>query len=529
MRASVWTVCASPAPSAAVELRAVFERVLSGEPQRTESAFRAASGRILYHDELFNPIRDVENEVIGVSVFVRDVTQRRHAEQTLQAVIKGTSASLGESFFRSLVVELTLALNARYAMVAEISNAGTQRVRSVAVCAADRILDNLEFALDGTLCAEAVGCDTFLYVPNVSALFPSDPLVAQFNIRSFLGVRLTAASGEVLGVLAVMHDKELRELALGQNILNIFAARAGAELERLQAESERRRTLAILDEAGDFIASFDLQGNLLYLNAAARRMFGIAHDEDVHQPPHRANSTPRSASLCSGSTAIPTAIRTGAVDGRIRRCRGPMASEVPVSKLLIAHRTQERRGGVSVHHHARSLRAEGIRAGAAPARREPAHGAADRQRRQLGARPGRRRAASGPSRCIASPAPTRRPSEPTHASWLELVHPDDLARLLRRNRRRARRPARVSDRPSHPLARRLVRHVHTRAEVVRDEFGRGGAAGRHHARHHRAQAGARRRCAAASAASGSWWRAPTWCRGRPMLRTCASPMSVRRR
>src|SRR3954452_6002434 len=190
------------------ELRAVLERVLSGEPQRTESVFRAASGRVLYHDELFNPIRDVENEVGGVSVFVRDVTQRRHAEQTLQAVIKGTSASLGQSFFRSLVVELTLALNARYAMVAEISNAGAPRVHSVAVCAADRILDNLEYALDSTLCAEVVGCDTFLYVPNVSALFPSDPLVAQFNIRSFLGVRLTTASGEVLGVLAVMHDKE---------------------------------------------------------------------------------------------------------------------------------------------------------------------------------------------------------------------------------------------------------------------------------------------------------------------------------
>jgi len=457
-------------PERAVELRAVLERVLSGEPQRTESAFRAASGRILYHDELFNPIRDVENEVGGVSVFVRDVTQRRHAEQTLQAVIKGTTASLGESFFRSLVVELTLALNARYAMVAEISNAGTQRVRSVAVCAADCILDNLEFALHGTLCAEAVGCDTFLYVPNVSALFPSDPLVAQFNIRSFLGVRLTAASGEVLGVLAVMHDKELRELALGQNILNIFAARAGAELERLQAESERRRTLAILDEAGDFIASFDLQGNLLYLNAAARRMFGIAHDEDIHRR-HIGEFQSAQHFALLGQHAIPTAIRTGVWMGE-STLRRPDASEVPVSKLIIAHRTQSG----EVEYLSTIMRDLSEHKASEQALRQREESL--RMAQQIGNVGSWERDLeadllhwSEQMYRITGTDPAI--FRPTHASWLELVYAEDLARLYAatEDALAGRRAFLIDHRIRLPEG--LVRHVHTRAEVVRDEFGRG--------------------------------------------------------
>jgi diguanylate cyclase (GGDEF)-like protein/PAS domain S-box-containing protein len=451
------------------ELRAVFARVLDGEPQRAESAFRAASGRLCYHDELFSPIRDVGDEVTGVSVFVRDVTQRRHAEQTLQAVIKGTSATLGESFFRSLVVELTLALNARHAMVAEVNSAGPQRVRSVAICAADRILDNLEFALAGTLCAETLDCPTFLYVPNVSALFPSDPLVAELNIRSFLGVRLTAASGEVLGLLAVMHDEELAELALGQNLLNIFAVRAGAELERLQVESERRRTLAILDEAGDFIASFDLQGNLLYLNAAARRMFGIAHDEDIHgRHLGEFHSAQRFALL--EQSAIPTAVRSGLWMGESTLAR-PDGSEMPVSKLVIAHRAKS--GEVEylstilrdlTEHkeaeHALRQREESLRV----AQQIGNVGSWERDLETDALR------WSEQMYRITGTDPAS--FEPTCARWLELVHPDDVSRLYAviEDALAGRRAFLIDHRIRLPEG--LVRHVHTRAEVTRDESGR---------------------------------------------------------
>jgi diguanylate cyclase (GGDEF)-like protein/PAS domain S-box-containing protein len=456
-------------PDRTQELRAVFERVLNGEPQRTESAFRAASGRIHYHDELFNPIRDVENQVSGVSVFVRDVTQRRHAEHTLQAVIKGTSASVGESFFRSLVVELTLALSARYAMVAELNGAGQQRVRSVAVCAADRLLDNLEFALEGTLCAEAVGCATFLYVPNVAVLFPSDPLVAQLNIRSFLGVRLTAASGEVLGVLAVMHDQELRELALGQNILNIFAARAGAELERLQAEAERRRTLAILDEAGDFIASFDLQGNLLYLNAAARRMFGIAHDEDIHRR-HIGEFQSAQRFALLEQLAIPTAIRTGLWMGESTLLR-PDGAQLPVSKLIIAHRAKT--GEVEYLSTIMRDLSEHKQSEQALRQREESL----RMAQQIGNVGSWERDLESDTlhwseQMYRITGTDPQSFEPTHVTWLDLVHPEDLTRLyaVTEDALDGRRAFLIDHRIRLPEG--LVRHVHLRAEVVRDDTGR---------------------------------------------------------
>jgi diguanylate cyclase (GGDEF)-like protein/PAS domain S-box-containing protein len=451
------------------ELSEIFERVLSGEPQRIESAFRSATGRLRYHDELFNPIRGVDDEIAGISVFVRDVTQRRHAEQTLRAVINGTAAALGESFFRSLVVELTTALSARYAMVAEVAAAGPPRVRSVAVCAADRILDNVEFSLEGTLLAEAVDCTSFLYVPNVTALFPSDPLVAQLNIRSFLGVRLTAASGAVLGVLAVMHDKELNELALGQNILNIFAARAGAELERLQAESERRRTLAILDEAGDFIASFNLQGNLLYLNAAARRMFGIAHDADIrHRHIGEFHSPERFALL--NQQALPTAMRSGIWIGESTLLR-PDGSEFPVSKLIIAHRDKTGQ----VEYLSTIMRDLSEHKTAEQALRQREEGL--RMAQQIGNVGSWERDLETDALHWSEQMYRITGTDPaqfrlTHANWLGLVHTEDLARLytVTEDALAGRRNFLIDHRIRLPDG--LVRHVHARAEVVRDTSGR---------------------------------------------------------
>ncbi len=115
-------------PERQEEVRGMFARVLAGERQRAESMFRTPAGEVRYADELYNPIFDAAGKVIGASVFVRDVTSRRHAEQTIQAVVKGTSASLGEQFFRSLVLELAAALNTRYALVAEVASPGAHPV-----------------------------------------------------------------------------------------------------------------------------------------------------------------------------------------------------------------------------------------------------------------------------------------------------------------------------------------------------------------------------------------------------------------
>ncbi len=221
-------------------------RALQGERQRIESITRLPNGRVVYQDEAFNPVCDASGAVTGISIFVRDVTRRRHTQHTIQRIVEATASTVGEAFFRALVREIAVALESRYACVCELTEDG--RMRSVAMCGDGRVMENLTYDLPGTPCAAVLESGTQLYASGVQALFPADQALRELGVESYMGVALHTASGQPLGLVAVLHDRPMHRTDLAQDLLTIAAARAAAELERLQIEAERNATLAALRE-----------------------------------------------------------------------------------------------------------------------------------------------------------------------------------------------------------------------------------------------------------------------------------------
>jgi GAF domain-containing protein len=84
--------------------------------------------------------------------------------------------------------------------------------------------------------------------------------------EGYLGIPLCNASGEVIGHLAVLDDKPIVETPQGRSLLSIFAARAGAELERLHAEEELRLAMAEVERLKN-----RLQAENVYLQEEIRR------------------------------------------------------------------------------------------------------------------------------------------------------------------------------------------------------------------------------------------------------------------
>jgi formate hydrogenlyase transcriptional activator len=81
-----------------------------------------------------------------------------------------------------------------------------------------------------------------------------------------MGLPILNAAAQVIGHLAVLDDKPMPEDARGLAVLKIFAARAGAEFERLQAEQELHRALAEVETLKD-----RLQEENVYLQEEIRR------------------------------------------------------------------------------------------------------------------------------------------------------------------------------------------------------------------------------------------------------------------
>jgi signal transduction histidine kinase/uncharacterized protein YhfF len=101
--------------------------------------------------------------------------------------------------------------------------------------------EGYEFDLDDSMPCSVVRREGMLVLPDgTCARFPGDRYVRDFGLDSYLGVALPGAGDEHVGYVALMSsrpmDPDEDELA----VLRIFAARAGAEIERRRHQAALR-------------------------------------------------------------------------------------------------------------------------------------------------------------------------------------------------------------------------------------------------------------------------------------------------
>src|SRR5215467_4985150 len=167
----------------------------------------------------------------------RDISDELGA---LRAIFEETARHTGQEFFQSLVRHLAAAVGTRYAFVAEF--AGGTMARTLAFWFRDHIADNIEWDVTGTPCEDVVRGNLCHHPSGVSQQFPADRLLVDWGIESYLGVPLCDARGRHLGHLAVFDDRPMPAEPRKLFTFRIFATRAAAELERLQAEERLRES-----------------------------------------------------------------------------------------------------------------------------------------------------------------------------------------------------------------------------------------------------------------------------------------------
>src|SRR5262245_27657652 len=119
----------------------------------------------------------------------------------LRALVEGTAAYTGDTFFQALVRHLAMATGARYAFVAEF--VPPDRARTIAFWAVDRIAESIEWDLRGTPCEDVIRGELCHHPTGVWERFPDDKPLVEMRIESYLGVPLTDAARKTLGHLAI--------------------------------------------------------------------------------------------------------------------------------------------------------------------------------------------------------------------------------------------------------------------------------------------------------------------------------------
>jgi signal transduction histidine kinase len=194
----------------------------------------------------------VELMIVAIDRLQAEILEREKSEQILRSIVEGTVSVTGVDFFRSLVRSLAQALDVRYAFISECMDAPPTRVRSFAFWQGNEFGEEFEYDLHGTPCERIVGSNSYQCFPTqLQSLFPEDRDIVDMSAQSYAGIPLLTSTGELLGHLAVLDDKSMESTERNQAILEIFAARAAAEMERLQIE----KALARLAEIGELAAT----------------------------------------------------------------------------------------------------------------------------------------------------------------------------------------------------------------------------------------------------------------------------------
>ena len=215
----------------------VAGRSASGSDEPYEHVARRRDGTP-FPVEVRSSTIPLEGREVRVSA-IRDITERRRTDDLLLTIARGVAAQTGESFFRSLVEQLAIGLEADVAFVGALAPDG-RTMRVVAAHGRDGMSEGHAYPLDGTPCETVLGHPVVIYTTGVAARFPRDPALARKGIDAYAGASLSNAHGKPAGVLVVMHRRPFPSLGRVESVLRIFAVRAAAEMEHSRTEHERR-------------------------------------------------------------------------------------------------------------------------------------------------------------------------------------------------------------------------------------------------------------------------------------------------
>lgn len=228
----------------ALILPILTEHIERGTSYSLEFRMRHADGRWIWIEGSggvveYDPISNRPLRVCGTH---QDISERKHAEETLHTLMRSMAEITGEDFFQQVARELCRWFDADGANIGEVMDGN--RITSLATLIDGKTLENYQYPLKGTPCQQVVLHGPSLYPQGVQDLFPGDEDLILLNIEGYAGVPLRDIDGGILGLVWVISRKPLRLESDWKAVMEIIAARISAEIARKRAmqQLEHRAT-----------------------------------------------------------------------------------------------------------------------------------------------------------------------------------------------------------------------------------------------------------------------------------------------
>lgn len=179
----------------------------------------------------------------------QEIIERQETEFTLKTILAGTASLTGEKFLPALATHLAQSLNVKYVFITELIDKENLKVKTLTFCENQTMLDNFEYSLENTPCREVIEKKLpVCYADKITTLFPENQYLRRLKAVSYLGLPLLNNLNQVIGSLCVVDTKPLINFEKSLTIMQVFASRASAEIQRQKATDDLSLAYAKLEE-----------------------------------------------------------------------------------------------------------------------------------------------------------------------------------------------------------------------------------------------------------------------------------------
>jgi hypothetical protein len=170
------------------------------------------------------------------------IGMRKKLESVLAGLARGVSRGDDNTFFVNMMLELQGLTGAKVCCIA-VAQQRNERcfVSTKALVFKGRILKNHTIALDD-IAKDLIAETHSLWIPDkVCETHPEVPLFKKLNLRSYISVPMLNSDGILEGNLILMFSHAFERVQSLAQVLDVFASRAGAELQRSKVTRQLHR------------------------------------------------------------------------------------------------------------------------------------------------------------------------------------------------------------------------------------------------------------------------------------------------